>query len=74
MTLVWATGIRIDPGGHRNKRVAVYNFKAEETYKLVVSGRSQKYKLDRIVFRHESVEPNKAQNTKQSESKCVSER
>jgi len=43
---------RLDPGGHANKRVAVYDFKAGETYKLVVSGRSQLFKLDRVMFRH----------------------
>ncbi len=72
MKLVWASGNRIDPGGHSNKRVAVYDFKAGEIYKLVISGRSRKFKLDRIVFRHESVEKDKAQNTKLSESKLVS--
>ncbi|MDC0497380.1 hypothetical protein OAN72_00235 [bacterium] len=52
---VWATGSRLDPGGHNNKRVAVYDFKAGETYKLVVSGRSQFFKVDRLVFRHKDV-------------------
>ncbi len=54
-SFAWASGNRLDPGGHNNKRVAVYDFKAGETYELVVSGRSQLFKLDRIVFRHESV-------------------
>ncbi len=51
----WASGNRLDPGGHNNKRIAVYRFKAGETYQLVVSGRSQLFKLDSIVFRHEDV-------------------
>lgn len=51
----WASGNRLDPGGHNNKRVAVYNFKAGETYKLVLSGRSQFFKVDRLVFRHTDV-------------------
>lgn len=68
LRLAWASGNRLDPGGHRNKRVAVYDFKAGERYKLVVSGRSQKFKLDRIVFRHESVEPSIAQDPARSES------
>lgn len=51
----WATGNRLDPGGHNNKRVAVYDFKAGESYKLVVSGRSQFFKVDRLVFRHKDV-------------------
>lgn len=42
----------LDPGGHDNKRVAVYDFKAGETYKLVISGRSRAFRMDRIVFRH----------------------
>ena len=33
------------------KRVAVYDFLAGETYNLVISGRSQEFKLDRVVFR-----------------------
>ena len=53
---VWSSGNRLDLGGHRNKRVAVYDLLAGETYKLVVSGRSQKFKLDRIVLRHHSIE------------------
>lgn len=51
----WATGNRLDPGGHNNKRVAVYDFKAGETYKLVVSGRSKFFKIDRLAFRHKDV-------------------
>lgn len=51
----WASGNRFDPGGHTNKRVAVYDFKAGETYKLVMSGRSQFFKVDRLVFRHTDV-------------------
>lgn len=70
-TLVWATGNRLDLGGTRNKRVAVYDFVAGEIYKLVVSGRSQKYKLDRIVFRHASVEADTAQSTSLPESQRV---
>ena len=70
-SLAWATGNRLDLGGHRNKRVAVYDFAAGETYKLVVSGRSQKYKLDRIVFRHASVEAKKSQSPSLPESQRV---
>jgi len=64
----WATGNKLDPGGHRNKRVAIYNFKASETYRLIVSGRSQKFKLDRIIFQHESVDATEAQQTSMPES------
>ncbi len=58
----WASGNRLDPGGHNNKRVAVYDFKEGETYQLTVSGRSQLFKLDRIVFRHEDVSPKIAES------------
>lgn len=46
----------LDPGGHKNKRVARYAFEAGETYKLVVSGRSKAFKLDRIVFALDDIE------------------
>lgn len=71
---VWATGNRLDPGGHRNKRVAIYNLKAGETYTLVVSGRSQKFKLDRIVFRHDSIAAKTAQQIQIPASKPVQSR
>lgn len=58
---VWASGNRLDPGGHNNKRVAVYAFKPGEVYTVVVSGRSQLFKLDRLVFRHEDVAKKDAQ-------------
>jgi hypothetical protein len=46
---------RLDPGGKNNKRKALYNFKAGRTYTLVVSGRSNSFRLDRIVFREMAV-------------------
>ena len=58
----WASGNRLDSGGDRNKRVAVYKFAAGQTYSLVISGRSQAFKLDRIVFRHRKIHPNSAEN------------
>ena len=61
MKFAWASGNRIDPGGETNKRVAIYNFKPGERYKLVVSGRSKLFKLDRILVRHEKVEPKTAE-------------
>lgn len=42
---------RIDPGGKNNKRIAAYQFKAGETYTLVVSGRSKDFRFDRVAFR-----------------------
>ena len=65
---VWATGKRLDAGGHKNKRGAIYEFKAGETYRLLVSGRSQKFKLDRIVFRHESIKAKVAEDVTLPES------
>jgi hypothetical protein len=67
----WAFGNRLDPGGKTNKRVAVYHFKAGQTYKLVISGRSKLFKLDRIVFRHEGVPPAIANDIKRAESKRI---
>lgn len=66
---VWASGKRLDPGGHNNKRNAVYHLKAGEIYTLTVSGRSQKFKLDRILFRHESLPAKVAEDLKVQESK-----
>ncbi|MDQ8198650.1 hypothetical protein QEH56_10845 [Pelagicoccus enzymogenes] len=57
-SFVWQGGYennfqgRLDPGGHQNKRVAIYNFKAGETYTLVIHGRSKAFKIDRIAFNH----------------------
>jgi len=64
----WASGNRLDPGGHNNKRVAVYKFKPGKTYTLVLSGRSQLFKVNRIIFRHESVKPNVAHDLSIRES------
>lgn len=41
---------RLDLGGTKNKRYAKYVFKAGEIYKLVISGRSKQFNLDRIIF------------------------
>ncbi|MBK1875332.1 hypothetical protein [Pelagicoccus mobilis] len=65
---VWASGNRLDPGGHNNKRKAVYDFKAGETYKLVLSGRSQLFKVDRIMFRHMDVPVAVAEDLENPES------
>ena len=65
---VWITGNRFDPGGHNNKRVATYTFKAGKKYKLVISGRSQLFKLDRIVFRHTKVDEQTAQDKSLAET------
>jgi len=62
LAFVWASGNRLDLGGEVNKRVAAYNFKENETYTLVVSGRSQFFKIDRFLFRKETVNSNTAQS------------
>ncbi|WP_370979531.1 carbohydrate-binding protein [Agaribacterium sp. ZY112] len=64
----WASGNRLDLGGHDNKRVAIYNLKAGETYTFTLSGRSQLFKVDRIVFRHSSVGVGAAQTTSKPET------
>lgn len=58
----------LDPGGESNKRVAAYEFKAGETYKLVVSGRSKAFRINRMVFRHTNTASAIAQNLTTPES------
>lgn len=65
----WATGNRLDLGGHNNKRVAVYDLKAGNTYTFVLHGRSQLFKVDRIVFRHIDVSRSDAQDLSKGETK-----
>ncbi|CAA6679344.1 MULTISPECIES: PKD domain-containing protein [unclassified Lentimonas] len=64
----WASGNRLDPGGHDSKRVAVYDFKAGETYKVVLSGRSQLFRFNRMVFRHVDVDKATAEDLSQPET------
>lgn len=59
----WASGHRLDPGGKKNKRVAIYDFMSGETYRLIVSGRSQLFKLDRILLKHADTPIERAENT-----------
>ena len=61
----------LDPGGESNKRVAVYDFKAGQTYKLVVSGRSKFFRINRIVFRHATTSASTAQNLSTPESETI---
>lgn len=68
----WATGNRLDLGGHGNKRMAVYRFKAGQTYTMIVSGRSQYFCIDRFVFRHADVNKKVAQDLKNPESDTAS--
>ncbi|MBX2848703.1 MAG: discoidin domain-containing protein [Acidiferrobacterales bacterium] len=64
----WAYGNRLDLGGENNKRIAVYALQAGESYTFVMHGRSQLFKVDRIVFRHEDVAVNTAQSLSLSET------
>lgn len=50
------------------KREPLYRLTAGNEYTLTISGRSQRYNLDRIVFRHESVTPEQAQDPARAES------
>lgn len=58
-------------GEQQDSRVAVYNFKAGETYKLVVSGGSKFFGIDRIVFRHIDAAQATAQNLSTPESQTT---
>jgi len=62
----------LDPGGESNKRVALYDFKAGETYKLVVSGRSRYFRMDRLMFRKSTVSETYAENLSRPESETIS--
>ena len=66
---VWASGNRLDLGGDTNKRVAVYDLKAGQTYTLTLSGRSKFFKVDRIMFRHLSVPKGTAEDTSLPETR-----
>lgn len=67
-SFTWADGNKLDLGGENNKRSALYDFKAGETYTLVVSGRSQLFKLDRIMFRKTSVNESDAESLDNAET------
>lgn len=69
----WGWAQKLDLGGHNNKRIAVYNFKAGETYTLTIHGRSKNFNMDRIVFfkqdRHSVADAQATQNLE--ETKCT---
>ncbi|MBX2825670.1 MAG: hypothetical protein KTR33_13125 [Gammaproteobacteria bacterium] len=46
----------------------VYRFKAGEKYTLYISGRSQRFNMDRIVLKHEDIPTHEAQDPEQPES------
>lgn len=64
----WGWAETLDLGGHTNKRVPRYVFKSGEIYALIISGRSQRFNIDRIVFCHESVETKNAKDPEREES------
>ncbi|MFN3166712.1 MAG: hypothetical protein ACE37H_06570 [Phycisphaeraceae bacterium] len=64
----WGWAETLDLGGHQNKRMPRYVFKAGETYALVISGRSQRFNIDRVVFCHESVDVKRAKDPERAES------
>ena len=64
----WGWASQLDLGGHNNKRNARYVFRAGQTYALAVSGRSQRFNLDRIVFVHEDADEREAKAPETAES------
>ena len=53
---------------NHEKYQPIYKLKAGETYQLTVSGRSQRFNMDRIIFKHSSVKDKKAKDPKLPES------
>lgn len=53
---------------NHKKYPPLYKLKAGEKYTLIISGRSQRFNMDRIIFKHESVSDSKAKDPKQPES------
>ena len=61
-----------DPEDRKHKRrVPLYNLKANEVYKMTISGRSQRFNMDRIVLYHESVDVEEATNPQAEASETV---
>jgi hypothetical protein len=63
----WGWSNKLDVG--HKKYQPLYTLKAGEKYTLVVSGRSQRFNMDRIVWKHESVSDADAKDPKRPESK-----
>lgn len=64
----WGWATNLDGNGAHNTDAAIYDFKAGETYTLRISGRSQRFNLDRIVLRHSSVTNTVARDPSKPES------
>ncbi len=62
----WGWTDRLDV--KHKKWPAVYTLKTGEKYTLVISGRSQRFNMDRIVFKHKSVQDGKAKSAEAPES------
>jgi len=54
--------------GKHAKTSPIYRLKAGEKYTLYISGRSQRFNMDRIVLKHESVSTSKARDPEEPES------
>ncbi|VGO21513.1 hypothetical protein [Pontiella sulfatireligans] len=63
----WGWTAQLDK--HHKKFPPLYKLKAGEKYTLIISGRSQRFNMDRIIFKHKSVGDAKAKDPKQPESK-----
>ena len=62
----WGWAAKLDEG--HKKYNPSYKLKAGETYTLTVYGRSQRFNIDRIIFKHVSIKRKKAQDSKLKES------
>ena len=58
----WGWALKLDE--KHKKYTPSYKFKTGETYTLTVYGRSQRFNIDRIIFKHASVKKKKAQDPK----------
>ena len=65
----WGWTTRLDV--HHKKHPAIYLLKAGETYEFTISGRSQNFNIDRILFVHEDTGLNKAQRENPPESRVA---
>ncbi|MDF7799780.1 hypothetical protein P4C99_09905 [Pontiellaceae bacterium B1224] len=65
----WGWSEKLDV--QHKKWPAVYKLKAGEKYTLTISGRSQRYNMDRIIFKHSDVKDEQAKNPKQLESQMA---
>ena len=60
-----------EASGKSGKPDIRYKLKKGEKYTLIISGRSQRFSMDRIVINHESVGDSRALDPKQPESKSI---